>query len=200
MDNPVRILIIGHQRSGTTLLRRLIEQHPEVKVIYHERRVVNKPKLLAKLRTKYKDVVWGDKVPWNSVSGNEVVSLSIKWAKAFGKNHRIVHIMRNPDGVKESNVKLKWLPASGLKRRVINSVSNVHSKLKHLNYKAIRLEDLTSEPEKILKDIYAFFGIEVNGRVLQKIIKGDPNSKKKSARGIIRSKRSPYKKYEDFIK
>lgn len=193
-----RIFVIGFQRSGTTITRKLIERHSDVTYIFHERRIINKPRLSV-VRDKYKDCVWGDKVPWNSGSGQEVISQAKKWAKVFGDRHRIIHVMRNPEGVKQSNSKLGWISRSEAERRIVPSVKNVHNKLKHLNYMAFRLEDLTNNPHKILEELYKFCNLKVSDEIINTAILGDPNSAKMSGRGIIKQKLPPYKEYEGFV-
>jgi hypothetical protein len=147
----------------------------------------------------YKDEIWGDKVPWNSSTGQEVIRQAKKWAKVFGNDHRIVHVMRNPEGVKQSNVRLGWMSAPFLEKRVESSVRNVHNQLKKFNYMSFRLEDLTTNPNVWLNKLYKFCGLVVSVEILKATIRGDPNATKKSARGIEKHKLPPYVGYKELI-
>lgn len=191
----MKILVIGFQRSGTTLTRKLIEAHPDVSEIFHEKRILNKPKKLAEIEYK----IWGDKVPWNSMTGNEIIDYANRWAKKFNGDYRIIHVMRNPEGAARSNIRLGWLGGFNLAKRIEESVKKVHNKLKHLNYKAFRLEDLTAGPKAVLSDVYNFCELRIEDGILNNTICGDPNATKRSSKPIEKSKLPPYEGYKEFI-
>ena len=138
-------------------------------------------------------------MPWNSGTGQEVIKQALKWAKIFGDQHRVIHVMRNPEGVKQSNIRLGWMSRATLDNRVESSVRNVHNNLKHLNYMAFRLEDLGLEPYKVLTEIYNFCGLNIDSNTLDSIIKGKPNNRKKVGRAIEKQVFPPYRGYEEFI-
>ena len=67
----MKILIVGFQRSGTTLLRRILHSHPEVRRIFHEEFLLKKcptKDSLHRYLMNY-DIFpdednWGEKVPF----------------------------------------------------------------------------------------------------------------------------------------
>jgi len=69
----MKILIVGFQRSGTTLIRRLFAMHPEIKLLAHENFFLakygnNKKKISTHIHN-WKQVNidkdnWGDKTPY----------------------------------------------------------------------------------------------------------------------------------------
>ena len=80
-----KILIIGYQRSGTTLLRRLIQAHPAVYKMYHERWILCEDDF-----KKPNESVWGEKIAY-SYSWEEdefdkpaIVAYCEMWKKEFG--------------------------------------------------------------------------------------------------------------------
>ena len=108
-----KILITGFQHSGTTLLAQLINSHPEVGWIEFEEGYIefDKPKewivMMAKKRVpNLKKYAWGEKIPWgnrnNDKNGKRVIEFSKKWLKFFGKDARILHILRHPIDVAAS--------------------------------------------------------------------------------------------------
>jgi hypothetical protein len=100
----MNILIIGFQRSGTTLLRRLIQLHPQVKRIFHESALLKKYNdkkiLLEYVKTngiKLKKDNWGEKVPYYPTAKQyPIVKYCKKWEDYFGDKSRILHVVRHP--------------------------------------------------------------------------------------------------------
>lgn len=108
----MNILIVGFQRSGTTLLRRLTQLHPQVKRIFHEQFLIKhcstKDILLdyVKKSINTKKDNWGEKVPYYpSARKYPILRYCQKWEEYFGDNSRILHIIRHPYDVAFSNVK-----------------------------------------------------------------------------------------------
>ena len=110
----MKILLVGFQRSGTTLLRRILQVHPEIHRVFHEPFLLN--------ITKTKDQVlqfaqkngisnplketWGEKVPYYpAVRKHNVVKYCEKWNEYFGKESIIIHIVRHPYDIANSVVK-----------------------------------------------------------------------------------------------
>lgn len=191
----MKILIIGFQRSGTSLTRRLFNDHPQVEKMLHEKRIINNPKALKNIEYK----IWGDKVPWNRFPGNEIIQIANKWAEKFKDDYCIVHIMRNPKGSARSNTRLGWLGGKDLDKRIESSVKKVHNALKHLNYKAFRLEDLGNSPKEILSDVFNFCELDTSDEIMNKIVAGNPNHPKKAAGPILKCKLPPFDGYKEFI-
>jgi len=107
----MQILIVGLQRSGTTLLRRLITMHPDVKSIAHElfllSQLKNKEEIKNYLKSRNINTetqTWGDKTPYYpNIKGMPVVKYCQTWIDYFGKKARVVHVVRHPYDVAFSN-------------------------------------------------------------------------------------------------
>ena len=104
------ILIIGHQRSGTTLLRRLINAHPSVYVMFHEVWILNKDNIKNDPKKGGLGIgePSGEKIVYVNRNTTAVKEYIRTWRSCFRKDTRVIHIVRHPLDVALSNVKLKW--------------------------------------------------------------------------------------------
>lgn len=203
----MKILVVGYQRSGTTLLRRLIGLHPDVVAMLHEKKILNrgsdKKKALAYANRFSKkcnlDNNWGEKVPFY---GNaSILSYCKKWIKVFGDEARIVHIVRHPVDVAISNVKMKRSPARSVEKAV-KLYEKVYPKILKqteqndvLNKKTIVIsfETLVTDPKKTMSKIFAFCKLRND----EKIIENISSAKKDALRyfdGINSDRAFSYKK------
>jgi hypothetical protein len=213
----MRILIIGFQRSGTTLLRRLIVSHPDVKVVMHEKRLLRKKNVNKKgfiksfVEKQYiakKEVdrytgedpvndIWGEKIPWNSDSGSEIIEYANMWRNKFGSKSRIVHIVRHPMDVALSNKKRGMIPLSAAINACKRSVPIVHNALNKDDYLVITYEELVSNPKKILKEIFEFCELKKDEKILNEL----SNLRKDRLRyfdGINKNRAFAYRKVENL--
>ena len=96
----MQFLIYGFQRSGTTLLRRIMGVHPDIKKVFHEelvlRRLDPKPIMLRiflrsyGLNMKYDN--WGEKVPYyNTAKNYSSIKYCKLWLDTFYKEGKIIH-------------------------------------------------------------------------------------------------------------
>ena len=165
----MRILITGFQRSGTTLLRRLVTMHPNVRSIMHEYFLLVKHKDPASVKSfvksrEIKDIEnWGDKTPYYpNIRRITVKKYFENWINIFGKKQsRIINVYRHPYDVAFSvDNKYKgqnFIKAISLYRRAIPRALETIDMPQVLSFK---YEELVSNPDKIVPMIYDFCGLK----------------------------------------
>ena len=167
----MNILIVGFQRSGTTLLRRLIQLHPQVSRIFHEHFLVKRCKdkqTLLNYVSKHKVNPtidnWGEKVPYfPSARKYPIVKYCEQWESYFGSSSRILHIVRHPYDIALSNVKkFKNIhtveqPISIYKKIIPNAVKKIDKMKSTYTFK---YEDLLMDPDQIMFNIYKHCGLK----------------------------------------
>jgi len=168
----MQILVYGFQRSGTTLLRRIISLHPDVKRMFHEisvlKRTEENPRMLrVYLKSQGIDIKrdnWGEKVPYYKKSKNRnPVAYCQKWLDTFNRYGKIIHIIRHPYDTAFSIVKkYNGINVIGGPLKVYSSmVSKVLDVLEGndcvLN---VKYEDLLTKPDEIIYMIYDFCGLK----------------------------------------
>jgi hypothetical protein len=209
----MKILVVGYQRSGTTLLRRLIGLHPNVVSMIHEKKLLKHGKskkdiltFVNKFTKKCKlDNTWGEKVPF--YGNDSILSYCRKWINIFGDEARIVHIIRHPIDVAISNVKMKRSPARSVEKaiklyeRVYPRILKEIEKNDVLNKKTIIIsfETLLEDPKKTLSRIFAFCKLRNDKKIIENI----SSAKKDDLRyfdGINANRAFSYKKgkYKDI--
>lgn len=163
-----KILIIGFQRSGTTFLRRLIQSHPEIKIMLHETTILSKCKTKEEISKKIGFSVdnfnWGEKIPYyrsTRMSAINKCDYSVAWSKIFKDDSRIVHIIRHPYDVSWSSLKTFNLDF----RSSINYYNkNLPKVLKILddlpNVLNIKYEDLLTNHRVLVPKIFSFCNVE----------------------------------------
>ena len=170
----MQILIYGFQRSGTTLLRRLIGLHPEVKRMFHEqlvlRRLEPNPRMLRiylrNMGVDIKNDNWGEKVPYyNTAKRMSPIKYCEKWMETFRKKGKIIHIIRHPYDSAFSVVK-KYNDINGITGPLKIYKNVVPKVLKTLDcgYPVlnIKYEDLLMNPDETVYKIYDFCGLTPN--------------------------------------
>lgn len=178
----MKILIIGFQRSGTTLIRRLFDIHPDVQRMVHERRVLNNKNLVKRIRRERRlkivskdgfsidiniDKNWGEKVPWVS-DGKDIIRYTNKWLEEFGEDARIIHITRHPKDVANSNK--KKFNVSNTESLQKSSMSNVRNVLSNdSRYIEVTFEDLVTKPRRTLKGLFKFCKLKHTESVLNEV-------------------------------
>lgn len=175
----MKILVSGFQRSGTTMTRRLLQYHPDVYKVLHERRLLYKKrtkKELLKLAKHFDiknpiDCNWGDKVPFYSNGPEPQIKYIKKWNNVWEEEGRVIYLIRHPIDVAISTVKVKMGP--NLKvviKRQNNSVPAVVKALKDVdNVLVVSFESLVTKPREILKHMFEFCGLDYSDNVIEMI-------------------------------
>ena len=180
----MNILIIGFQRSGTTLLRRLLQLHPHVRRIYHESfflsKIKDKQTLLQYVGQRGVNVQkddWGEKCPYfPGLKKIPVYKYCEMWDRHFGANSRILHIVRHPYDVALSNVKkFKHINSTdmpiNLYRRSVPPAVKKLSKMKSVY--TFKYEDMLINADEMMFKIYKHCGLkpDINFRKKMRSIK-----------------------------
>jgi hypothetical protein len=166
----MKILIIGFQRSGTTLMRRIIQGHPDVKRIFHESFLLNrfKTKLLLANFIRSSDInfkkdTWGEKIPfYPNLRKTSTLKYCEMWNDLFGNKSRILHIVRHPIDVtlsiskkyKRSNTTAPLKMYKGKMSSVIPAFDKMP------NVMSFKYENLLINPDEVLSKIFEFCKIQ----------------------------------------
>ena len=168
----MKILVIGFQRSGTTLLRRMITIHPQVKKIFHENFLMSKyrkdRKKLIQHIGEYKVKIdkhnWGEKVPFygNIKGGLHPLTYCNVWSELF-PDSKIVHIIRHPIDVGLSTIN-KYPNINDINKplkkyiKVMTSLIGNIDKLE--NSITIKYEDLLLDTDETINRVFKFCGLK----------------------------------------
>lgn len=195
----MKILVIGFQRSGTTLLKDLIWKHPDVVHMFHEITILRHTKeyifnskvLVDKaIKNNYQGVrkykkeidfdwqkdTWGEKVPYYGLKTKDFKGWPTKyckrWNSFFRRQSRILHIVRNPIDIGISTRNRGY-------SRNISIPTEVHKKAMQTivgyfkdvpNVKHVQFEKLLVYPEELLKDIFKFCKLDYSDETINEII------------------------------
>jgi hypothetical protein len=177
----VKILITGFRHSGTTMLLSLLRNHPQVGWIEMEEGYIefNKPRewvlqMASKKVPDLKNMAWGEKIPWghrpNDQNANRVIGFTKKWLKYFGKQSRVLHILRHPIDTASSG-RPDEQPGVDTLKHIMNTVPAYINFINNSMYCAtIVYEDLLINPREHLKNIYHFCGLKSNDKILNRVL------------------------------
>jgi hypothetical protein len=178
-----KILITGFQHSGTTMLMGLLRNHPQVGWIELEKGYIeyNESKKwllqMASLRVRnLKDYVWGEKLPWGNrkedLNAVRPIGFTKKWLKYFGKNARVLHILRHPIDVAASGT-ADGKPGKDALKLYDNTIPKFIDFINNKPYCAtILYEDLLLNPNKSLRSLFNFCGLMSTEKILNIVING----------------------------
>jgi Sulfotransferase family len=186
------IFIVGCQRSGTSALRRTLDSHPRISAGLEEATIfmlkrsdsrlgrdrrkgygISEEDWFQMVRRMNEDLVrryaevqgktrWALKLPR--------LALAIPWLDKLYPDCQVIHIVRNPVDVISSNQRHYGSSRSHLYGKrwttYVRSAERDGSKLGPDRYKTIRYEDLTTEPEKVLRDLIDWLGEPWSEQVL----------------------------------
>lgn len=170
----LRILIIGFQRSGTSILNKLIRGHPNVQWMFHEETLMKHPeKHLQNTILPHRKVNvnrhWGEKVPYNNLRALKngcrmsIIDYATKWNQYYLPKARVVNIVRHPYDVALSSVSMKWVTNKNVdswvnkQARIVPKVVDFIDSLD--NGINIKYEDLALNPKETLSKLFTFCGL-----------------------------------------
>jgi hypothetical protein len=148
----------------------------------HEKRLLNHSKYIRSIRQKnrvhYKSKKeeyiidttkhWGEKTPWFSDTGSEIIRYTKKWFNEFQDEARVIHIYRNSQDVSNSNFNTFGIRVAI--RRHKKSLKIVRKKLsKDIRYKEVSFEELVTTPKPILKELFKFCKLSYTDEVINEI-------------------------------
>lgn len=176
-----KILITGFKHSGTTMLLSLLRNHPQVGWIEFEEGYIeyDKPKkwvlqMASKRVPNLKEKAWGDKIPWGNrpsdINARRAIAFTHKWLKFFGKEARVLHIMRHPIDTASSG-RPDGNPGKETLKQIMNSVPKYINYINNNLYCAtIVYEDLLLEPVEHLRNICHFCGLYPTEKAINRMI------------------------------
>lgn len=167
----MKILLVGFQRSGTTLLRRILQAHPEIHRVFHEAFILIKNKTRNQvLQFAQKHGInnptketWGEKVPYYpGAKKYNIIRYCERWNKYFGEDSRIIHIVRHPYDIANSVVK-KYKNITNVNQplkiyekimcRSIPEIDDIKNSI------IVKYEDLLLNPQETVFKIYSICGV-----------------------------------------
>lgn len=178
-----KILITGYKHSGTTMLMGLLRNHPQVGWIEMEEGYIeyDKPRewvlqMARKRVANLKEQAWGEKIPWGNRESDKDAKRSIaftkKWLKYFGKQSRVLHILRHPIDVASSG-RPDGNPGEDTLKQIINTVPKYIEYINNSFYCAtILYEDLLLDPKEHLNNIFKFCGLMTSEKILNRTLNG----------------------------
>ena len=173
----MKILVIGFPRSGTTLMYRIIKQHPEMKLMLFE---TNKMKNIGTQFEKQVDKIFpkgknaGEKVIYereimgklgsNSPSAVDYCKL---WNNKFKEESIIIQIIRHPYDVWNSLLIKKYISRNKtnaiikMQKKYFQYIPKYFERIaKFENCLTVKYEDLVLNSEVIIPKIYKHCGFE----------------------------------------
>jgi len=161
----MRILVIGFGRSGTSLLRRLIQAHPNVQKMYHETGLMGRSNWKGMLRKSGINLKgnWGEKIPFyfrrpkkGGFTGT-ILDYCKEWNRRFLPEARIIFIVRHPLDVAISAGK-RWAKSAprALRKQVSVLPMMIGGAQKLPNVMFVKYEDLLLDTEGSLGRVYKF--------------------------------------------
>ena len=185
----MKILIIGFPRSGTTLSYRIFQKHPQINGMLFERQSLKKSKTkehLIKRYPLYKRKNCGEKVIWEKrVMGKigigdkfDIIDYANRWNDFFGKEARIIQIVRHPyDSLNSLVMSKKRLPRGPgfnlVYKEYLANASRFFEGLYSIpNCLTIKYETLIEDSEQTIKKYYSHCNLDVNHKHPEKMKKG----------------------------
>jgi len=163
----MKIFLTGFQRSGTTLLRHVIRNHPDIRRVFHEDCLLAKGVDFIRNSVKFDidKLHWGEKLPWYGLKPRKVYNGTIidyceEWTSLF-PDSKIIQIIRHPADVMISNkrtFKIEYDKCYEIMNSCFEKVIPIIDSFD--NWLTIKFEDLVITPLDTLTKIYEFLNID----------------------------------------
>jgi len=177
-------LIIGYERSGTSMIRRLMSMHPGLDYdIIHEKakllwrsktprqaiKTLTLPAQQHGMVTGVASILSGQKIPY---VGFPTAKKTINHFVSLFPATSIVHIVRDPVGAVNSQVKTFKKKGMRCVSQYFKSVPRVTKYLKSSNIRHIEIDyaDVVGSPHNLLSHLYAWMGGKVTAEHINKVI------------------------------
>jgi hypothetical protein len=182
----MKILVVGFPRSGTSLTNRIFSKHPEVQKMFFEQWMLRRGKNRKDLQNNFpvfrgtcgEKVIWAKRVTGKIGRTTEsIVDYCKKWNKWFGKEARIIQIVRHPyDSLNSLVISKKRFPRGPVFKRNYYEYRNYALKFfKGIhdlnNCFTIKYEDLVSNPEYNIRRMYEHCNINSEFKFEEKMKK-----------------------------
>jgi len=185
----MRILVVGFPRSGTSLTYRIFEKHPEVQRMFFEKWIIKKSKTKKEFYNRFpmfrnEKLTYGEKVICEKrVTGKigktsqTIVDYCLRWNDWFGKNARIVQIVRYPiDALNSLVVSKKKFPRGPgfgtIYKEYLKYIPTYLFEISKIeNCMTIKYENLLEEPKKIIRELYTHCDLNPNFEFKERIKK-----------------------------
>lgn len=176
-----KILITGFEHSGTTMLLQLLRSHPQVGWIENEEGYIelNQPRewiiMMAKKRVKnLKKYAWGEKIPWgcrpSDKNAKRSIGFSRRWLKFFGKEARVIQLLRHPidaasSGRQDGNPGHNALEFMSTSLPKFIDFVNSNGRCATIVY-----ENLILEPAVYLPKVFKFLNLNAKSKLVENVI------------------------------
>ena len=193
----MKIFLTGFQRSGTTLLRHVVRNHPDVRKMFHENCLIGHGIEYIKSVCNF-DIDkenWGEKLPWYDIKPRKIYNGTIldyclDWNELF-PDSKIIQIIRHPIDVMNSNLNKFNLGNKQVFEIMDRCIPQIIPKIDLLNNcLSIKFEDLVIAPTEVLTKMYGFLGLDNNPETVMSVVR----HKQYRLEGIIKSRVFAYAK------
>lgn len=183
----MKILVVGFPRSGTSLTYRIFEKHPQVKKMFFEKWVIKKSQTKEEFYQRFpvfngstcgEKVICEKRVTGKIGKTNQtIVDYCLKWNDWFGKEAKIVQIVRYPfdslNSLVMSKNRFKRGPMFSLVyQEYLKYIPNYMIEISKIhNCKTIKFENLVDTPNEIIKSLYEHCNLDPNHKFKEAIRK-----------------------------
>ena len=163
---PPKILIIGYQRGGTTILRRMINSHPSVHLMSHETWLLSQGN--GKPEALLGGEPCGEKIVYLGRNVQAVKDYVSQWRSLFREQAVVIHIVRHPLDCAISTMKLGWTKSMDHSLQDSRQATKVA-----LGWKTdftFKFEDLVLDPYSTLKELFSCCELEYSDGIVDNIL------------------------------